>query len=97
MSRRTWPFLAAIVMIGGAAAASAQPRGYESAEENVRQSQAYERLLCTNPAFRQRRIAQECGPITDPQLHQQCVASFRCGGGASGSQWRQAPPSERIR
>ena len=74
----------------------AQSRGNESGEQNVKQSQQYESLLCSNPSFRAKRVAQECGPITDPQLHQSCLASFECGGPKRrGSQ--KAPPSETIR
>jgi hypothetical protein len=47
-----------------------------SAQQNVRQSQRYDRLLETSRGFREARMRKECGPITDPQLHQQCVASF---------------------
>ena len=47
-----------------------------SARQNVAESQRYDRLLETNPAFRQARMRKECGPINDPGLHQQCVASF---------------------
>jgi hypothetical protein len=46
------------------------------ARQNVIDSKAYERLLATNPAFRQQRKRIECGPITDPELHQSCLASF---------------------
>ena len=46
------------------------------ARQNVIDSKAYERLLATNPAFRRERKRIECGPITDPQLHQSCLASF---------------------
>ena len=45
------------------------------AQQNVIESEQYERLLRTNPAFRQARMGKECGPITDPQLHQSCLAS----------------------
>jgi hypothetical protein len=47
-----------------------------SAQRNVAESEQYDRLLKGNPAFRQARMRKECGPITDPQLHQQCVDSF---------------------
>jgi hypothetical protein len=47
-----------------------------SPQRNVVESNQYERLLRTNPAFRQARIRKECGPITEPSLYQQCVASF---------------------
>ena len=48
----------------------------ESARQNVIQSKHYTRVLETNRSFRQARMRKECGPITDPQLHQQCLASF---------------------
>ena len=48
-----------------------------SARQNVIHSDHYTRMLQTNRAFRQARMRKECGPITDPQLHQQCLASFR--------------------
>jgi hypothetical protein len=47
-----------------------------SARRNVAESEHYDRLLERNPAFRQARERKECGPITDPQLHQQCLDSF---------------------
>jgi hypothetical protein len=48
-----------------------------SARQNVIESQRYDRLLETNAAFRRSREAKECGPVTDPQLHANCLASFR--------------------
>jgi len=48
-----------------------------SARENVVESQHYEQLLRTNPAFLQSRINRECGSITEPDLYQQCVETFR--------------------
>ena len=62
MPRLFWSCLAAALIAAGPALA-AMPS--ESAEQNVRESAQYERLLCTNPAFRAKRIAQECGPLTD--------------------------------
>jgi hypothetical protein len=47
-----------------------------SARQNVIDSKQYERKLATNPAFRQARMRKECGPITDPELRQGCLASF---------------------
>src|SRR5437764_841557 len=47
-----------------------------SARQNVIESQRYERLLQTSPSFRQARMQKECGPITDPRLHADCLASF---------------------
>ena len=48
-----------------------------SARRNVIESQQYDRLLETNRGFREARMRKECGPITDPELHQQCLASFQ--------------------
>jgi hypothetical protein len=47
-----------------------------SARQNVIESARYDRLLETNPGFRAARVRKECGPITDPQLHASCLASF---------------------
>jgi hypothetical protein len=47
-----------------------------SPHRNVVESNQYERLLRTNPVFRQARIRKECGPITEQGLYHQCVASF---------------------
>jgi hypothetical protein len=86
---------AAAMLFVAAGTASAQSRPDESAEQNVRASRQYESALCSNPAFRAKRIAQECGPVSDPELHRSCVASFECGPPKRGSQ--KAPPSETIR
>ena len=47
-----------------------------SAQRNVIESAQYDRLLATSQAFRQARMNKECGRVDDPQLHEQCVASF---------------------
>jgi len=47
-----------------------------SARRNVIQSQHYDRSLETNRAFRHARMRKECGPISDPELRQSCLASF---------------------
>ena len=47
-----------------------------SARRNNIESAQYDRLLQTNWGFRQARMHKECGPIRDPQLHGQCMASF---------------------
>ena len=48
-----------------------------AARRNVIQSQHYDRSLETNRAFRQARMRKECGPITDPELRQSCLGSFK--------------------
>jgi hypothetical protein len=45
-------------------------------QRNLMEAQQYDRLLETSPAFRMARIRKECGPITDPQLRADCIASF---------------------
>ncbi|MGC2200716.1 MAG: hypothetical protein WA633_11305 [Stellaceae bacterium] len=47
-----------------------------SAQRNVIQSQQYDRRLETDHSYRQARMRKECGPITDPELRQSCLASF---------------------
>jgi hypothetical protein len=90
----SWVAAAGFVLTAGIA--WAQPPANESPQQNVRESQQYEQLLCTNPGFRARRIAKECGPLQGSQFYDGCVASFDCAKPASGANWRQAPPSERI-
>ena len=92
---RVW--FVAVGLIAAAGTAFAQAGAPESAQQNVRESQQYEQLLCTNPAFRARRIAQECGSLQGSQFYDGCVASFNCARRPSGANWRQAPASEKIR
>ena len=53
--------------------------GNWDARQNVRESRQYEALVRSNPAFRARRIEQECGPIADPQGQDQCLSTFDYG------------------
>ena len=59
------------------------------AAANVRESQAYDQMVRSNPAFRAKRMQLECGPITDPELHASCVSSFQADGPTSASKRRQ--------
>jgi hypothetical protein len=81
--------LAAALLIASAGHISAQTGTPPDpgAAANVRQSQQYEQVLRSNPSFRAKRMQQECGPVTDPELHANCVASF----GGDGA----PPPSKR--
>jgi hypothetical protein len=68
---------AAALLIALVAPAGAQQSSpYPGAAANIRESKEYSALLRSNPAFRKKREAIECGPITDPQLHASCIASF---------------------
>ncbi len=82
--------LASVFAIGMAAAHAAPPaelvtngpqvnpgdtEGW-SPQQNRVESGRYEGLVATNPKFRANRMLKECGPITDPELHQQCIESF---------------------
>ncbi len=93
MSRWSGLVVGAVLL---AQTAAAQQPGDPDAQRNVRQSDQYESLLCTNPAFRARRIAQECGSIDDPELKQSCVSSFDCVK-RPPPDYRKAPPSQTIR
>lgn len=46
------------------------------ARRNIIESRHYDYLLQTNPSFRAARMRRECGPIADPQLRADCLASF---------------------
>ena len=88
-----------LMAIGAMPAAQAQDRelitngpqasggdfGHWSAHRNVIESHQYERLLESNRGFREARMRKECGPITDPRLHEQCLSSFRQDEPAMGS------------
>ena len=84
----SWALAAAMVLALAGRAAAQQTPPDPGAAANVRQSQTYEQVLQSNPSFRAKRMQQECGPVTDPELHANCVASF---GGDS------APPSRKSR
>jgi hypothetical protein len=58
-------------------ASAPMPTGNPEAMANVHQSVQYNAAMRANTGFRQRRMRQECGPITDPQLHESCIASFQ--------------------
>ena len=47
-----------------------------AARQNVIESRQYDQELETNRAFRQARMRKECGPVSDPELRQSCLASF---------------------
>jgi hypothetical protein len=99
MSRRYAPVLFALaLMVGsGGALAQSQPGENETPQQNVRSSEQYQQLTCTNKAFRANRIAKECGPLQGSQFYDSCVASFNCDQQPSGANFRKAPPSETIR
>jgi hypothetical protein len=87
-----WTVAAALLVASaGSAPAQTQTPPDPGAAANVRQSQQYEQAVQGNPSFRAKRIQQECGPVTDPELHANCVASF---GGGDGS---PAPSKRRQR
>ena len=55
---------------------------------NNAESAKYDRMVQTSPGFRQARMRKECGPITDPQLRQDCMASFAQYEPSTGSRGR---------
>jgi len=80
---------AAALLIALAAPVKAQIPPDPGAAANIRESQAYEQMLRGNSAFRAKRMQQECGPITDPELHASCVSSFQANGPTPASRKRQ--------
>jgi Spy/CpxP family protein refolding chaperone len=56
----------------------AHPQGkwHETPAQNVQKSRQYDHLLTTNASFRAYRMRKECGPIKDPALRGDCMASF---------------------
>ena len=71
-------FAALFVTAAGSAAAQApMPTNNPEAMANVRASEQYSAVIRSNKAFREKRMKLECDPITDPQLHESCMASFQ--------------------
>ena len=71
-----------------------------SARRNVIASEHYTRLLEHNRAFRDARMRRECGPVTDPQLHQNCLESFAeysPWAGKASSGYGSSTPSRHYR
>src|ERR1700761_540786 len=72
-----------IVTLPGTSSQAAAYSGHSSYNaswspvQNIKESERYDRLVATDPAFRRMRERIECGPITDPVLHQQCLDSFQ--------------------
>ncbi len=97
MSMRYAPVLLAVALLGATGGAWAQSTGNETPQQNVKASQQYQQLTCTNKGFRTHRIEKECGPLQGSQLYDSCVASFDCDKQPSGANWRQAPLSETTK
>ena len=76
----SWALAAALVLALSGRVSAQQTPPDPGAAANVRQSQQYEQMLRSNPAFRAKRMQQECGTITDAQLQASCVASFEADG-----------------
>lgn len=53
--------------------------GHWDARQNVIESNRYEALARSNPGFRARRMAQECGAIGDPAGQSECLSTFDYG------------------
>jgi len=66
----------AVVVTNGPQTNPGDRSGSWSAQQNVRDSERYEAVVHANGSFRANRVQKECGPINDPQLHANCVASF---------------------
>jgi hypothetical protein len=64
------------LVTNGPQSSGVEQSGGWSAQQNVVESHRYDRLVEANRGFRHARMVKECSPVTDPQLHDQCVASF---------------------
>jgi hypothetical protein len=85
----SWALAAALVLALSGRLSAQQTPPDPGAAANVRQSQTYDQVLHSNPSFRAKRVQQECGPVTDPELHASCVASFGGDGAPSPSKSRK--------
>ena len=89
MTSRSRAIVIATLLLLFATAALAQTPPDPGPAANVKQSGQYERAVQSNSSFRAQRIKKECGPISDPQLHQQCVDSFGSEGTSKSTKHRQ--------
>ena len=85
----SWALAAALVFALGGRVSAQQTPPDPGAAANVRQSQTYEQVLQGNASFRAKRMQQECGSITDAELHASCVASFGGEGAPAPRKSRQ--------
>ena len=97
MSRCYAPVLFTLALISACGGALAQAPDNETPQQNVKASQQYQQLICTNAAFRANRIEKECGSLQGSQFYDSCVASFNCDKQPSDANWRKAPPSETVK
>jgi len=99
MTRGLASVVFAVALICGAGGALAQSPAAtdETPQQNVKASQQYQQMLCTNASFRKTRIDKECGPLQGSQFYDSCVASFNCDKQPSDANWNKAPPSETIK
>src|SRR5215831_8213624 len=97
MSKGCVSVMVVALLLGSAGGALAQSGGNETPQQNVRASEQYQQLTCSNPGFRATRIQKECGPLQGSELYDSCVASFNCGKQPSAANWRNAPPSETVK
>ena len=79
----TTTFVALAALVAASAQATpvlnkTHPQGklHETPAQNVQKSRQYDHLLSTNASFRASRMRKECGPIKDPALRGDCMASF---------------------
>ena len=90
----TSPAARADELITNGPQASRGDYGGWSATRNVIESQRYDALVATNPGFRHARMRKECGPINDPQLRADCLASFEQPG---APMYGSSAPPQRYR
>ena len=76
----SWALAVALMLTATSAVLAQQTPPDPGAAANVRESQLYEQTLRSNPAFRAKRMQQECGTITDAELRASCEASFQAYG-----------------
>lgn len=76
----SWAFAAVLALVLSGRVSAQQTPPDPGAAANIRQSQQYEQMLRSNPAFRAKRMQAECGTITDAELRASCEASFQAYG-----------------
>jgi len=70
------PVAAPALLATSGAPASLGDAGNLALLHNIIEGRTYDWLQGTDPAFRDRRMRIECGPISDPEPQRHCLASL---------------------
>lgn len=83
----------AVGLAAAAPPAETQPMSKNTVNITEQNDRNYEALLRSNPAFRAKRIAEECGGIEDAEVRKACLDTFPPPDPAAGRGQRASEPT----